>query len=933
MNDASPSLRDLFEAALEVDATERDAWLKGHCADPGDRAMLARMLAADAADPRQPLDAPYEALLDRVGDAGSEAPLFAPGAAVGPYVLGERLGEGGNSVVFRATREQAGVSQLVALKLLRRGIHTTEEQRRFRAERRALALLRHPGIARLIEGGVTAAGVPYIALELVEGETVTAHVRERRLGLRERLHLFVTVCRAVEAAHRALIVHRDLKPSNVLVTHEGEVKLLDFGIAKLLDADDEPDATHTQGIAMTPAYAAPEQFRRGLVTAATDVYALGVLLGELLTGHRREPGDDRTPSLQATTATADAPLPPPALRRALRGDLDNIVLRATDAEPERRYASAGALADDLQRHLDGLPVLAHPPARLYRARKFVARHRMAVATACVVLLAILAALGVALWQADLARAQAQRAATIKDFLIGMFRASDPRLAQDKPRGQVTAKELLDRTAPRIASQFGNDDETRIELLGVAANIYRELGEEERYRSLHAAQVELALRDHGEAHPAIIDGLLDDAARASDGNDYGAARQLLDRADPLIRKAGLERAVQRARWWQIRAGLIASTDAQRAESNASLAHAVDLYAAVAPGDPGYVRALDALAFHYNTDPARAERLFQRAIDAAQASDQRDDAELQRLAYPGLAQAREDQGNYTGAEEAYAHSAELARKTYGETHSTAWVPTAQHAWTVHRLGERERALALFEPLMHVIPPDWDADSNDEYAREFYASCLASEGRAAEAIPLLEAAQRAYVAKPGVDYELRRNRLILGDAYDRAGRSDEARTMLKASLDERIEKESADARTLLDARERWGRFLLDHAKPDGSDLAAAEREFREVLAQQHGRRLASGALAEGGLARIALARGDLEAANSGSQRAVEAFEHMIGRRDVRSGPYLWLLRSGVLLRRGERDAARTWAQRALEASRRYDAPAAASITQAQAALQAAQ
>jgi serine/threonine-protein kinase len=929
MTDPTPTLRDLFEATLALAEHERSAYLQQHCG-AHERALIERMLAADAAERALPLDHSFEDMLGRVGEADLDASLPSSGTSIGPFVLGERLGEGGSSIVYRATREQAGVRQVVALKLLRRGIYSAEEQRRFRSERRALAQLRHPGIARLIEGGVTDAGVPYIALELVDGEPITEHARTQRLDLRHRLQLFIAVCRAVEAAHRALIVHRDLKPSNVLVTREGEVKLLDFGIAKLLDAEDALDATHTQTIAMTPAYAAPEQFQRGLITAATDVYALGVLLGELLTGHRREPGDTRTPSSQidANATTIDAPpLAPPALRRALRGDLDNIVVKAIDAEAERRYASAGHLADDVQRHLDGQPVDAHPPSRVYRARKFVARHRGGVALTLAFLVAILAALGIALWQAGVANVEARRAATTRDFLIGMFRASDPRVAQDKPRGQITAKELLDLTTPRITREFGDDAETQIQLLGAAAAIYRELDDEPRYRALHEQQVELARRSHGDAHPAIIDGLLDDAAHASDRNEYADARRLLDQADPLIRRAGLDRAVQRARWWQLHAGLFASTDAERTASDQALTHAVELYAAVAPNDAGYVHALNALAFHIATDdPAQSEKLYLRAIDAAGASHDRDDAELQHLTYPGLAQTREDQGDYAGAERAYGLGAELARKTYGEAHSTAWVPAAQHAWTVHRQGDRVRAHELFAHLTQMIPPNWDADSYDEYAREFYASCLAAEGRASEAIPLLEAAQRVYIAKPSVNYELRRNRLILGDAYDRVGRIDDARTMIKASLDERIEKESADARTLLDARERWGRFLLDRGETD-----AAEREFREVLAQQHGRPLVTAALAEGGLARVALAHNDLVAARDASQRAVDAFDHVIGRRDVRSGPYLWLVRADILRRSGDRAGARTWAQRALEASRRYDDPGAASIAQATAALDA--
>ncbi|HEY6942200.1 tetratricopeptide repeat protein, partial [Dokdonella sp.] len=552
-------------------------------------------------------------------------------------------------------------------------------------------------------------------------------------------------------------------------------------------------------------------------------------------------------------------------------------------------------------------------------------HRGGVAAALAVLVAIVAALGIALWQAQVAREQARRAETIKDFLIDMFRASDPRVAQDKPRGQVTARELLDATAPRIADEFGDDAQTQVELLGVAASIYRELGDDARYRALHDRQVELARRAFGDAHPAIVDGLLDDAQHASDRNDYPAARRLLELADGLIRRAGLDHSVQRARWWEIRAGLFNANAAEREASQGALENAIALYARVAPTDPGYVHALGMLGFRLSgDDPQAAERAYRRAIDAAAASHRRDDGELQQLILPGLASVREDQGDYAGAERAYEQSADLARRTYGEEHSTTWVPAAQHAWMVHRQGDRERALALFEHLLALIPPDWDTDSYDEYAREFYASCLAAEGRAAEAIPLLEAALRTYLARPGVDYEVRRNRLILGDAYDRVGRIDDARATIKASLDERIEKESADARTLLDARERWGRFLLDRGELDG-----AEREFREVLAQQHGRMLVTAALAEGGLARLALARGDATGALSASTRAVDAFEHVLGRRDVRSGPYLWLVHAEALRRRGDRAAARSWAERALEASRRYDAPGAASIAQAEAAL----
>ncbi|MEO5560533.1 MAG: serine/threonine-protein kinase [Dokdonella sp.] len=921
--------RDLFEAALVLSAEQRAAWLDTHCRDPDQRHAIDRMLSADTDE--DVLDRSFDDLLGRVGECEPDAAIRSPGASIGPFNLLDKLGEGGSSIVYRAEREQSGVKQTVALKLLRRGLYSQEEKNRFRRERRALAQLRHPGIAHLIEGGVTDAGVPYIALEFVEGAPITDYVREHRSDLRQRLRLFVAICRAVEAAHRALIVHRDLKPSNVLVTRDGDVKLLDFGIAKLLDGEGEDDALHTQTLAMTPAYAAPEQFNRGLVTTATDVYALGILLGELVTGRRREHGDTRTPSSQVGSRV-EPDAPPMAvrmLRRQLRGDLDNIVVKAIDGEPERRYASAGALADDVERHLGGLPVSAHPPSRLYRARKFIARHRGGVATTLALLLAIFAALGIALWQTGIARTEAARAATIKDFLIDMFRASDPRVAQDKPRGQITARELLDLNAPRITQEFDGDAQTQIELLGVAASIYRELDDDARYRTLHTQQIDLARRRYGDAHPAIIDGLIDDAQHASDGNDYAGARKALAQADPLIKRAGLDRAVQRARWWQVQSGLLAEDDAARQQSDTALEHAVDLFARVAPDNPGYVHALDSFGFRVlSSDPARAEQLYLRAIAAAANSRPRDDAELQHLAYPGLAQSREDQGDYAGAEDAYQHSEEFARRTFGEDHSTAWVPAAQHAWSVHRRGERARAHVMFDHLLKLIPPGWSDDSYDEYAREFYAGCLAAEGRAREAIPLLEAAQRVYIEKPSVDYELRRNRLILGDAYDRAGRTDEARTMIKASLDERIAKEAPDARTVIDARERWGRFLVDQ-----HDLVGAEAQLREVMAKTHGRKIVTTALAESDLARLAMLRNDFPTALDASARAVDAFEHVLGRLDVRSGPMIWLIRSEVLRRHGDMGGARDWAQRALDASRRYDDPSAASIVTATAALHAAQ
>jgi len=406
MRPSTPSLRALFDACVDLPAEQHAPFLDAHCADPLLRDQVEGLLRADA-DAAAMFAGGAQAAVAAIGN-GDAAPVLPPGSRIGPFEILGVLGEGGSSTVFRARRESAGVHQGVAVKVLHRGMHTADAQRQFRRERQALAQLSHAGIARLIEGGVTESGLAYIALELVEGRPITDFVRDLKLGVRERLALFVQVCRAVAAAHQALIVHRDIKPSNVFVTDAREVKLLDFGIAKLLEVDDE---TQTRQAMLTPAYAAPEQRSGGLVTTATDVYALGVLLGELVTGQRLNDGTGRTPSSRVAQDRDAGVLPaaPAETRRALRGDLDNIVLKAIAAEPAARYASAGDLADDIERLLDGRPVAAHPPSRRYRARKFVGRHRTAVLGTTLFLVAIFAALGLAVWEAAAARRAARSA--------------------------------------------------------------------------------------------------------------------------------------------------------------------------------------------------------------------------------------------------------------------------------------------------------------------------------------------------------------------------------------------------------------------------------------------------------------------------------------------------------------------------------------------
>lgn len=514
--ESTPSLRELFEAALPLAAAARAQLLAERCPDPQRRAQVERMLAADAIDGGllSTGDAARAALA--IGDA-SVAQAFPAGSCIGPFELVEVLGEGGSSTVFRAFRQSEGVRQEVALKLLARGLYTAEARRQFRREREALARLRHPGIARLIEGGVTDGGLAYIALELVDGQPITHYAREHGLGLRQRLGLFLQVCRAVESAHHALIVHRDLKPSNVLVTAEGEIKLLDFGIAKLLD-EELIGATCTQHGALTPAYAAPEQFAQQPITTATDVYALGILLDELITGRRRAAGDTATPPSRVdppSLATAYRLASPPAaapIRRKLRGDLDNIVLKAITAEPERRYGSAGALAEDIERHLDCQPVRAHPPSRWYRTRKFVARHRGGVLITAMFVVAILASLSMALWQAQVARRQAARANMVRDFVESLFAPIRYGVAATK---QPSLGELLSRGVTKLDNAPHMDDGGRVDLLAMFSRLYESLGNAAESRTLAIQAVALSERTLA---PSDIE-----AIRALTARGYGEVR--------------------------------------------------------------------------------------------------------------------------------------------------------------------------------------------------------------------------------------------------------------------------------------------------------------------------------------------------------------------------------------------------------------------------
>jgi serine/threonine-protein kinase len=516
-------LRDAFDAALELTTDRRAEWIVEHIADLDDRAALTLLLSA-ATDPG-PLDLPSAERMRRLADAPLVAPDSLLGQRIGAFRLTRLIGQGGMATVFLAERDDVEFRQLVAVKLLRRGLYSTHEQRMFRREQRALAALSHPNIAHLIDGGISEAGVPYLVLEYIDGLPITRHAEERSLDRDSRLRLFVVACRAVAAAHAQLIVHRDLKPSNILVTTSGEVKLLDFGIAKLLDDEDDA-ATRSAIVAMTPEYAAPEQFDRRPVTTATDVYALGIVLHELLLGER--PASSATGSGRAASLAMSASMRDDDNRvvMALRGDLGTIIGKALEAEPERRYESAAALADDVERFLDRQPVRAHPPSRWYRTRKFVRRHRGGIVLSAAFAVGVLASLLLALWQADVARkeaanarAEAQRANTTREFIGNLLQPVQDQLAEEH---MPSLRELVDAGASRIEEQKNLGAVQRIDLLVMFSRLQTQLAEDAAARELAERAWTLAVQSQPEDSSIRMEAALAlGRARLREGDLRGA----------------------------------------------------------------------------------------------------------------------------------------------------------------------------------------------------------------------------------------------------------------------------------------------------------------------------------------------------------------------------------------------------------------------------
>ena len=517
-------IRQLLESALERDPGERTAFLDAACgSDEPLRAEVASLLVSHEKAGEFTGAGAFEDGM-RLIEQGEIASLA--GRRIGNYRIVREIGRGGMGAVYQAARADDAFRKDVAIKLIKRGLDTEDSVRRFRSERQILASLDHPNISRLLDGGTTEDGLPYLVMEYIQGEPIDQYADARKLGITARLHLFQSVCAAVHYAHQNLVIHRDIKPGNVLVTAEGVPRLLDFGIAKLLlpeRSSEAAGATVTSVHLMTPEFASPEQVRGEAITTASDVYSLGVLLYVLLSGRRPYKLDGLTAAGIERAICVDEPEKPSAaavrgeLRRRLHGDLDNIVLMAMHKEPGRRYGSVEHLSEDIRRHLEGLPVMARPDSPGYRAAKFAGRHKAGVAAAVLVLLTLVAGVVATSWQArvaaraariaaaerDQARVEKAKAERINGFLQDMLGFADPSWSSPNPRKNPDAKvsEVVEQAAGRAEIELANQPDILAETERTIGNVYFGLAQgdqaEHLLRAAMEKQIELYGKDHSE----------------------------------------------------------------------------------------------------------------------------------------------------------------------------------------------------------------------------------------------------------------------------------------------------------------------------------------------------------------------------------------------------------------------------------------------------
>jgi serine/threonine-protein kinase len=725
MNTSDSSIDNIVQQAQGLGPRERAAFLRQACG--ADETLLSRvLLALHEHSASQAWD-------DLYGDAEPIGVAVEPieGQRLGAYRILRKLGSGGMGDVYLAERADEEYHQQVAIKLVRAGAFTPQVQGRLRTERQILAQLQHPNIARLLDGGRAPDGTPYLVMEYIDGEPIDIHCDRNRLSLAERIELVRTVCAAVHYAHQNLIVHRDLKPNNILITASGEVKLLDFGIAKLLDTRHSQHTlavTHIDYRVMTPAHASPEQVRGDGITTASDIYVLGVLLFELLSG--RKPFQlvgSRLTDMERIICEQEPPLPSEMvdrtadeapdllddivsrrsttqarLRRDLQGDLDNIILMAMRKDPTRRYGSAEQLAADLERHLAGQPVLATRDSWTYRTGKFVARHRWAVLASATAAILLTGFAVVTFVQArriaherDVVAAERSRAEQISSFLVELFELSDP----SKSRGnQVTARELLDIGSRRVRVGLADQPETRATLLGTIGQVYSSLGLYSDSVSLLEEALKSRIAIYGPEHEQVARAKVTLGSALCEQGRLDECEQQLSGAlamqQKLLGPTALEVGPTLMEYAKLTLAR-GSLDIAERYYNESL----DIYRR-----HGEIRTSQAASvmnglaglYAYRGDYAKAEDLYRTALDIDRRTLGQDHPQVAMHVHD-LAVQLQMQGKMAEAETLYVQSTDMLKRILGPTHPHTLDALANYGRFLRRKGNLDRAEAVLSDVL--------------------------------------------------------------------------------------------------------------------------------------------------------------------------------------------------------------------------------------------
>ena len=725
-----PAARDarideIFDRLLDLPVPERATSLELACGDdPEVKAAVERLLAFS--------DRPHSALETTALQAvpwpqEHEAPASARGERIGPYRLLGELGRGGMGVVFMAERDDGHFNQRVALKVMRPGTENVELRRRFEQERQIIARLDHPHIARLFDGGVTEDGRPYSAMELIEGLPITDYCDQQQLAVEQRLELFEKVASAVHYAHQNLVVHRDLKPSNILVTAQGEIKLLDFGIAKLLDlseiAGDLGDGvavTRTGRIPMTPLYASPEQLRGDAVTTASDVYQLGLLLFELITGERaREETGDASPLSSSPFSSQFAPVPAPstairgldeerleaiagtrkttprALIKTLRGDLDTIVLTSLHQELDRRYPSAAELALDLKRYREGFPLSAKRDSLAYRTRQFLLRNKIATAIVATFLLLLIGyTITVTIQNERIAR-ERDRAERVLSFALGLYSAGDPNEALGP---EIDAATIIDRGVERLGTELDGEPDIQSDLLVYFARVYKRLGKMDRAEQLFRRAVKLRREVYGRNHVKSIDALHDLGRHLIEADDPQAAtimQEVLEQRRAVLGENHPSTATALSDL-----GVFLRSNGRHRESEDYLRQALKAHRQQDPTSEEVAIDLSELSWTLKLlgRPEEAEPLIREALEIDRAHFGERHPEV-ATAWNNLASTLWQLERWPEGDKAMETSLEIQRSLYGEAHPDIAISLGNLGGSLLKRGDLERAAELYGQALEM------------------------------------------------------------------------------------------------------------------------------------------------------------------------------------------------------------------------------------------